>query len=166
MVFEPEGTLIIDFIRNSYLPGEAVKGRIRLNLDKPIKARRLLISLIGEEWIDVSCGSGKNRTSKSEEVEIHREDIELSGEGMYSAVEKTFEFRIPEDAPPTIWMHPSDPSAGTMKQKGWGFKYSLSVFSLSIGPGSRGAGFRWIVHAKMDIPWGIDKNTREEIFVY
>lgn len=101
---------------------------------KPVKARRFLILLIGEEYIDVSCGSGKTRQAKKEEINIHSEAIQLSGEGIIDFMEKNFEFKIPENAPPTI--------------KG------------------EEAGLRWLVHAKLDVPMGRDKNAREDIFVY
>ncbi|HEY9245532.1 MAG TPA: hypothetical protein VIO11_01670 [Candidatus Methanoperedens sp.] len=61
MLFEPKGTLSIDLTKKSYMPGEAVKGKVKLSIDNPVKARRFLISLIGEEWVEVSCGSGRNR---------------------------------------------------------------------------------------------------------
>jgi hypothetical protein len=101
-IFEPGGTLDIGFMKISFMPGETVKGRVKLVLDKPVKARRLLISLRGEEWVDVSCGSGKSRRAKKEEIKIHSDEIELSGERVYDFVEKDFEFKIPENAPPTI----------------------------------------------------------------
>ncbi len=101
-IIEPGGTLDIGLIKNSFIPGETVKGRVKLVLDKPVKARRFLISLTGEEWVDVSCGSGKSRRAKKEEINIHNDEIELSGEKVYDFVEKDFEFKIPENAPPTI----------------------------------------------------------------
>ncbi|MCZ7398896.1 MAG: hypothetical protein O8C62_04325 [Candidatus Methanoperedens sp.] len=118
-ILEPGGTLDIDLIKNSFMLGEMVKGRVRLILDKPVKARQFLISLTGQEWVDVSCGS---------------DEIELSGGGVYDFVEKDFEFKIPENAPPTIE--------------------------------GAGAGLRWFVHAKLDLPIGRDKNARRELFVY
>ena len=133
-IFEPEGTLDIDLIQNSFMPGEIVKGNVKLFLKKPVNARRFMVSFIGEEWVDVSCGSGKTRRAKKEEINIHSEVIQLSGEGLLDFVEKDFEFKIPEDAPPTI--------------KG------------------EEAGLRWLVHAKLDVPMGRDKNERVEVFVY
>ncbi len=100
-----------------------------------------LISLTGEEWVNISCGSDKSRRYKKEEIKIHSEEIELSSEGMYSFVEKDFQFRIPEDAPPTIWMQ-QEPMIG-----------------------EEGAGLRWFLHAKLDVPWGRDKNAMEEVVI-
>ena len=101
-ILEPKGTLDIDLSKKDYIPGETVKGTIKLVLEKPVKARRFLVSLVGEEWVDVSCGGGKTRRVKKEEVKIHNNEIELSGEGVYDFVQKNFQFKIPEDAPPTI----------------------------------------------------------------
>lgn len=140
-MFEPKGTLTIAMIKKSYTPGETIKGTVKLLLDNPAQARRFSISFTGEEWVNISCGSGRSRRYKKEETKIHAEENELSGEGMYSFVEKNFQFRIPEDAPPTIWMQ-QEPTIG-----------------------EEGAGLRWIVHAKLDIPWGRDKNARKEIVI-
>ncbi|VVB94320.1 Uncharacterised protein [uncultured archaeon] len=133
-LLEPGGTLDIGLKKDSFMPGETLKGRVKLILDKPVKARRFLVSLIGEEWVDISCGSGKSRRAKKEEIKIHGDEIELSGESVYEFVEKDFEFKIPENAPPTI--------------------------------DGDGAGLRWFLHAKLDIPMGRDKNARVELFVY
>ncbi len=133
-ILEPGATLDIGLLKNSFIRGETIKGRVRLILDKPVKARQFLISLTGQEWVDVSCGSGKSRRAKKEEIKIHNDEIELSGERVYDFVEKDFEFKIPENAPPTIE--------------------------------GAGAGLRWFVHAKLDIPMGRDKNARKELFVY
>ncbi|MCZ7384933.1 MAG: hypothetical protein O8C63_09330 [Candidatus Methanoperedens sp.] len=133
-IFEPGGTLGISLMKNSFIPGETVKGRVKLVLEKPVKARRFLVSLRGEEWVDVSCGSGKSHRAKKEEINIHSDEIELSGEKVYDFMEKDFEFKIPENAPPTIE--------------------------------GEGAGLQWLVHAKLDIPMGRDKNAMEELLVY
>ncbi len=138
-MFEPKGTLEIELVKKSYTPGETIKGTVKLLLDNPVKARRFLILFTGEEWVNISCGSGKSRRYKKEEIKIHAEEIELSGEGMYSFVEKNFQFSIPKDAPPTICMQ-QEPSAD-----------------------EEGAGLRWFLHAKLDVPWGKDKNAREEV---
>ena len=82
------------------MPGEMVKGTVKLVLKKPVNARRFMVSLIGEEWVDVSCGSGKTRRAKKEEINIHSEVIQLSGEELIDFMEKDFEFKIPENAPP------------------------------------------------------------------
>lgn len=165
MLLEPKGTLSIDLTQKSYSPGEMIKGTVKLSLDKPVKARRFSISLIGEEWVDVSCGAGKSRRSKKEEIEIHAEEIELSGEGMYDFARRNFQFRIPEDAPPTIWMEPQNPIMKTEKSKEWIVDYSLFNITVSYGIPDGRAGFRWVVKATLDIPWGRDKNATEEIFV-
>ncbi len=170
-ILEPHGTLSINLTKKSYIPGEVVKGTVKLLLEKPAKVERFLISLIGEEWVNVSCGRKDNHEFKTEEIKIHAEEIQLCDEGIYSNVEKNFEFRIPDNAPPTIW--PRDPTVHTVKSKGWEIESeSITHMSFSYGtetyysdPTAWGAGLRWVVHAKLDIPWGRDKNAKEEIFI-
>ncbi len=111
--------------------------------------------------MEVSCGGGKSRRSKKEEVKIHAEETELSGEGMYDFVEKRFQFKIPEDAPPTIRMGQNS-SARASNSNEWKVDYPLSGISSSY---DGGAGLRWVVHVKLDIPWGRDKDAIEEIFI-
>ncbi len=98
-ILELGGALDISLLKNFFMPGETIKGRVKLLLDKPVRARRFLVSLVAEEWVDVSCGSGKSRRAKKEEINIHSDEIELSGESTYDFLEKDFQFKIPENAP-------------------------------------------------------------------
>ena len=145
MIFRPDGTLDLQIAKSSFKPGDAVDGRVKLSLAKPVKARRLVVSLIGEEWVYITCGGGKNRTIYEKKIRLHDESIELSGDVTYRAVEKDFKFKLPENAPPTILLMPE-------------------TFGSRIEH-MEGTGLRWMVEVKLDIPLGKDMNAEKEIFV-
>jgi len=75
---------------------------------------------------------------------------------MYDFAEKDFQFRIPENTLPTIRMAQNS-SIKTSKSGEW--IVDSPLFGICSSYDGR-AGFRWIVKAKLDIPWGIDKNAR------
>jgi len=74
-----------------------------------------------EEWVDVSCGSGKTRRARKEEINIHSEVIQLSGEALFDFMKKILNSK-------SLKMHPN---------------YKRDE-----------AGLRWLVYAKLDVPWG------------
>jgi len=145
MIFRPDGTLNLHIAKSSFKPGDVVAGRVKLSLSKPVKARRLVVSLIGEEWVYITCGGGKSRTVYEKNIRLHDESIELSGEVTYRAVEKDFQFRLQATAQPTILLMPE-------------------TFGSRIEH-MEGTGLRWIVEVKLDIPLGKDMNAEQEIFV-
>ncbi len=145
MIFRPDGSLDLKIAEKSFKPGDIVAGRVKLSLAKPVKARRLVVSLIGEEWVYINCGSGKNRTQYENEIRLHEESIELSGEVTYREVEKDFKFKLPVNAPPAILLTPE--SIGSRIDH------------------MEGTGLRWIVEVKLDIPMGMDLNAEQEIFI-
>ncbi len=145
MIFRPDGTLDLHIAEKSFKPGDVVAGRVKLSLAKPVKARRLVVSLIGEEWVYITCGGGKSRTIYDKKIRLHDESIELSGEITYRTVEKDFQFRLPVNAPPTILLTPETIESRIKNMEG--------------------TGLRWIIEVKLDIPLGMDFNSEQEIFV-
>lgn len=145
MILKPDGTLEIVLGKNSFKPGDAVSGRVKLTLKNPVMARRLMVSLKGEEWVYVTCGGGKSRTIHKKELKIHYEETELSGDVTYRSAEKDFKFILPSNAPPTILLTPESIDS---RVKQW-----------------EGTGLRWIVQVKLDIPLGLDLDAEQEISV-
>ena len=145
----------------AYSPGERLAGTVELSTTS-VHARSLTISLRCYEFVKVSCGSGSykmgggsfkigsvrgsyrigsgSRASKEEWLVIYSTELVLGGEGDYSVMKRDFEFTIPRDAPPTIARFPGDLQES-------------------------GAGVKWELHAKLDVPWGVDLNARKTIFV-
>lgn len=136
------GTLIITVHGEKavYLPGERISGTVELRQGGTIHARSLSIALRCHEFVSVSCGSGKHRRSKEEWVPISSREFQLGGEGDYSDCRRDFELEVPADAPPTIKRRPEDSQEA-------------------------GAGIKWELHARLDVPWGVDANARKTIFV-
>lgn len=127
--------------QQEFKPGDTVSGKIVLHCSEPIKARGFSIEFRGEAWVNVSCGSGRSKRGKNETVVFHREAISFGGEKEYSKEERQFNFSIPNDAPPTM------------------------LQNLDAEQ-QYGAGLRWIIETKLDIPLSTDISTRKIIFVY
>lgn len=123
-----------------YKPGDKISGSVELRQGGSIHARSFIIALACSEFVNVSCGSGKHRRHKLEEVGVRRREVVLGGDADYSSCRRDFELAIPEDAPPTVQQHPGDEQRF-------------------------GAGVKWVLHAKLDVPWGTDANAWKKIFV-
>lgn len=130
--------LEVSIDKKQYLPGETVKATMRLNASQPKKARALKIALLGEEWVRVSCGSGKSRRRKNEAIPLHKKEIIIGKEKEYSSMIRNFEFEIPKEALPTIQPYMTKKETATGR--------------------SNGAGLRWYVKATLDIPLSLDVN--------
>lgn len=126
--------------KQRYKPGESVSGTVSIKARSPIRARVLSASLIGEEWVNVSCGSGKSRKGKWDEVILFRNDSALGSEKEYGNQAYSFSFEIPANAPPTI--------------------SASDAFGAETG-----GGLRWYVEAKLNLPNAPDIKGRAYIFV-
>ena len=121
-------------------PGERVSGRVELRRSGAVHARAFTIELGCYEFVDVSCGSGKHRRRRTEWNALYSKAFALGGETDYSSCTRAFEFTIPQDTPPSVIQHPGDEQM-------------------------RGAGVKWRLHAKLDVPWGSDANCMKTIYV-
>lgn len=154
----------IEIQKREFLPGEKISGKVHLYSENQIKARQFSISLVGKEWVNISCGSGKNRRGKTEEKIIHSQQVIFGGEKEYTNFSGEFSFEIPKDAPPTIDRNPpiQEGPVSTISAVG-------SIISNTL-VGKRdeenfGAGLRWSLIAKLDIPWSFDMVQEEKLFI-
>lgn len=100
--------ITIDLPTETYLPGEVVKGTVNLSIDKTVKARNVKLGIIGLEKTRVTVNSGKYSTTYRETNHIIKEEVILKGPDYDKNLELhpgnftfTFEFKIPENAPPS-----------------------------------------------------------------
>ncbi len=108
-------TLSIDIQleRDTYYPGEKVKGVVSLNVSKPLRAREVVLSFVGREHTRVVRGSGKNRHVYLEDFFIVQEVVSLwaaSPNGYLGPSNEMFpfEFQIPVDALPSTIVKSND----------------------------------------------------------
>jgi hypothetical protein len=138
-----KGKINIAIQKTSYVPGDIISGNVALTLKKPVKAREVSISLIGEEITTggggtvcrgggrtssgvgtMGCGAGSTRIER-----IYDFKQQLDGEKEYTqGREYRFEIKIPADIP--VARH-----------------------------------LRWYLSAKLDIPGALDINKKVDITI-
>ncbi len=98
----------IELQREGYLPGEIVEGTVNLTIDKPVKARAVKLDVTGLEETRITVSHGKSSTTYREHNYILRDEIILHGPQFEKNLELEqgnyvfkFEFKIPENAPPS-----------------------------------------------------------------
>ncbi len=93
--------------KDTYFPGEIIKGRLLLDVPKPVKARRVELAFVGKEHAKVVRGSGKNRHVYIEERVIVATAVDVwvaSPGGELGPCNEVFpfEFQIPGQALPSM----------------------------------------------------------------
>jgi hypothetical protein len=98
----------IELQRAGYLPGEIVEGAVNLTIDKPVKARKVKLDVLGVEETRITVSHGKSSTTYRSKNNILKEMIVLHGPQFEKNLEMEpgnyvfkFEFKIPEYALPS-----------------------------------------------------------------
>jgi len=134
--------LIIE--KYNFSPGETIKGKVSLKLNKPLKSKALKVGLIGEKTEHV-------RTSQEREaprtIHIYSFEMPLDGEKEYLEGEYDFEIKIPVD----------------ILQSKTNILGNIDFIKGGIKITSRNERISWYVIAKLDIPMGIDVSKRVQI---
>jgi sporulation-control protein spo0M len=146
-----KGKIDIVVQKTNYAPGDTISGNVALTLKKPVNAREMSISLIGEQMITTrekasglgitggGIGWGSSSSSQVERVRVYDFKLPLDSEKEYSeGREYPFEIKIPADI---LSMRPQ--KTGTMK--------FLPVV--------------WYLLAKLDIPRGLDIKKKVDITI-
>jgi hypothetical protein len=66
--------------RDMWLPGETLRGTVELRVDRPLRARGVRLRFRGHEETRVTHGSGKNRHTHREHVQLIDTEITFAGE--------------------------------------------------------------------------------------
>ncbi len=152
-LFGPE-KMVLMLEKYDYKPGEAIKGTVKLQLKKPMNARRLEVGLIGrkiQQQSGISMGSGGVRHTKSTNyVNVYDFKMPLGGEQDY--LEGTFPFEI--KIPPNILQN--EPQLqGTAAA-------AMNVLKALGGVSSH---VEWVVIARLDLPLKIDVSASQKIIL-
>ncbi len=158
-----KGKIEIALQRSSFAPGDTISGNVILKMKKPVTARNLSISLIGEHKTRrVSGGMMGNRNHRSTSthtMRIYDFKHELDGEKEYSeGREYAFEIKVPEDI---LSAKPGMPQAGGMLGQGLKIAQSAAAMTGAI-PFQQ---TRWYLLAKLDIPRGLDVRKRADVII-
>jgi len=144
------GKKLIDVILEKYnfSPGENVKGKISLTLDKIIHAKQLRVALIGERTSPVTKTQPDGKSYQTQEkTYVFNFQMPLDGEKDYQQGEYTFEIKIPLNVLQNV----------PLEGKIGGILKTIQVLSMASSRIS------WYVQANLDIPLGFDVSKRVQI---
>ena len=95
-----KGKINIAIQKTGYAPGDTISGNVALTLKKPVKAREVSISLIGEQKSTLLGGKpgSKDMSTNTQRIRIYDFKQQLDGEKEYNqGQEYSFEIKIPAD---------------------------------------------------------------------
>jgi len=147
-----EGKISLMLEKYNYAPGEIIKGTVTLNLKKPLKARKMEISFLGQRKERYQDSKGTHYRTTN----IFSFSMPLGPEKEYQNESFNFEIKIPNDliqqtqAPGTGQLH------GTLE------KFLTIGTALS---GTRYYPIEWLVHAQLDVPLKIDVKKSQKIIL-
>jgi hypothetical protein len=162
-----KGKIDVAIQKGHYAPGDIISGNVGLTLSKPVKAREVSISLIGENKITETTarsrgpmgGSGMSTSTTTRTVRIYDFKQQLDGEKEYNqGGEYRFEMKIPAD---TLSMRPQ---ISEMEGKlGQVLKVAQTAAAITGAiPFQR---IKWYLLAKLDIPGGFDISKKVDITI-
>ena len=159
-----KGKINILIPKTHYAPGDIISGSVQLSLKKPVKAREVCISLIGEHKVTStrhrSMSSGDSGVStRTSTRRIYDFKQQLDTEKEYSqSLEYPFEIKIPADITNAAPQMPEVEGA-----LGQGLKIAKAAAAMTgTIPFQR---IKWYLSAKIDIPGGLDVNKKTDIII-
>ena len=175
-MFGSKGKISVSIQRTNYAPGDTISGNVALTLKKPVNAREVSVSLIGEQVTTGGGGTvgwGGGRTSgmgktwgggtmgggaASSGIErIYEFKQQLDGEKEYSeGREYHFEMKIPADI---LGVGPQMPE-GALGQV---VKVAQTLGTITGATPLRR--FQWYLLARLDIPGGLDISKKVDITI-
>ncbi len=149
------GGITILLNKSGYSKGDEVEAAISVDLDKPIKARGIVATLIGVQQnktthtrhipqaeieekrkLGVYTDVPYTQETKVEQRVIFKQDKLVAGDGTFQKGEYKVSIRLPADAPPTSLEFGHDNQMNT-----------------------------WKLNVKLDIPFALDINASHDVFV-
>lgn len=82
-----EGKVELELESADVASGGTIKGKLKLELNKPKQAKELRVELIGEQW--------RTQRGKRRKVQVYKFKKVLSGEQTYESGEHSFELKAP-----------------------------------------------------------------------
>jgi hypothetical protein len=156
-----KGSVTVSIQKFSYLPGDTISGSVSLTVKKPVKAREMSISLIGERKVTrrVKSSSGSGTTTQVQTTRVYDFKQPLDGEKEYTGpADYPFQIKIPADilgisSPPQMPDMPDGLATGIK---------IAQQFAAMTGamPASH---TKWFLLAKLDIPGGMDISKTADI---
>ena len=144
----PKITLMLE--KYNFTPGEIAKGTVKLNLKKPIYARKLLVSLMGVRKV--------RRGNSWQWQTVYDFDMSVSGEKEYLNEQVPFQLKIPPDI-----LNPKTSQQAMQEslQDKLGFAGTF-ITAVTVGTGT----INWKIRAQLDIPKKLDVKVDQDIQLY
>ena len=162
-----KGKIDIAIQKSHYAPGDIISGNVSLTLKKPVKAREVSISLIGEHKTTQTAtgvggpmgGGGMAMSTTTKTVRIYDFKQQLDSQKEYSqGAEYRFEIKIPAD---TLSMRPL--TSEVEGKLGQVLKVAQTAAAMTGAiPFQR---IKWYLLAKLDIPGGLDISKKVDITI-
>lgn len=148
-----KGKIEVSIPRTSYAPGDTISGKVALAVKKPVKAKEVSISLVGEQTVTRGGGlAGGER--KQEKERFYDFKVSLDGEKEYDkGGEYPFEIKIPPDILS---------ARGQLPQPGGAVGQAFKIAQAVAGAG---VSTKWYLQAKLDVPRGIDIKKEAHITI-
>ena len=156
-----KGKINIAIQRTGYAPGDTVSGNVALTLKKPVRARGVSISLIGEQKTTQRKGmiGNQDMSTTTQRIRIYDFKLQLDSEKEYSqGQEYRFEIKIPADILST---KPQMPELGG--KLGQGLKVAQAAAAITGAIPLQQT--KWYLLAKLDIPGGMDIKKTADITI-
>jgi len=159
-----KGKIDIAIQKSHYAPGDTISGNVNLTLRKPLKARSVSISLIGEYKTTqttsrVGGARGVSTATTTETVRIYDFKQQLDGEKEYSGEQQyRFEIKVPSDISGTR------PQMAEAEGKlGQALKMAQTAAAMTgIIPFQR---IKWYLLGKLDIRGGLDISKKVDVTI-
>lgn len=154
-LFGPE-KIMLSLEKYDYKPGETIKGTVKLQLKKPLNARKLEVGFIGRKIeqqsgirVGISPGSHKTGYQKTTQYStVYDFQMPLSGEQEYLEGTYPFEIKIPENI-----LQDNISSQGNVAA-------AVNMLKTLSGVSSR---VEWMVVARLDLPMKLDVSASQKI---
>ena len=146
-----KGKIEVAIPKNHFAPGDTISGKVTLTIKKPVAAKEVSITLIGERTTTHGGGlAGGDR--RQEKQRVYDFKVSLDGEKEYDkGGEYPFEIKIPPDI-----LNMGGPQlAGAAGQ-------AIRIAQVVTGSGRS---TKWHLQAKLDIPRGIDVKKDVDITI-
>jgi hypothetical protein len=154
-----KGKIEVSIPKNHFAPGEIISGTVKLTIKKPVTARGVNISLIGEHIAVRTSGmvSGGHMRSSThrEKRRVYEFKQDLDGEKEYTTGgDYNFEIPIPADI---LGIQGGTPEvSGAL---GMGMKMAQQAL------GGMRTSLKWYLRAKLDVPRGLDVKKDAQISI-
>jgi len=156
-----KGSIIISLQKFNFLPGETISGSVALTVKKPVKAREMSITLIGEQKVTRQVRTSSGMSTQTQTTRIYDFKQPLDGEKEYSGqASYPFSIKIPADILGAGEVPPVPQMTGTLAQ-GLQFAQQFAAMTGAM-PSARK---KWYLEAKLDVPGGMDISKDADIVV-